>query len=312
MPAYALPADRPAAPLGAAAFLRVVVALLLAVFAACVAADVEVPKLATRVTDLTSTLSADERSTLEAKLAEFEKRKGAQIAVLLVPTTQPETVEQYARRVLDEWKLGRKGVDDGALLLVAKDDRKLRIETQYGLEGPLPDAVAKRIVAEVIVPRFKAQDFYGGITAGVDRMIAVVDGEPLPPPQPKGSTQSYDNNSVEGLLILGFVMLFFVGTVLRAMLGRVGGASVTAGVGGVIAWLIAGSILATAVVGVALFLGSLLLGAASMMRGGRGGGSSWGGGGWSGGGGSSWGGGGGSDWSGGGGSGGGGGASGDW
>ncbi len=147
---------------------RVLLALcvLPALLAACLAlADVAVPPLKARVTDLTGTLSAQQQTALEQTLAAFEARKGSQIAVLIVPTTQPETVEQYALRVEETWKLGRKGVDDGALLVVAKDDRKLRIEVGYGLEGVLPDAIAKRIIAEDITPRFKQGDFYGGISA---------------------------------------------------------------------------------------------------------------------------------------------------
>src|SRR6185437_12342194 len=107
----------------------------------------------------------------------------SQIAVLMVPTTAPETIEQFGIRVADQWKLGRKGVDDAAILIIAKQDRTVRIEVGYGLEGALNDAVSERIVSEIIVPRFRQGDFYGGITAGVDRMIGVVNGEPLPAPQ---------------------------------------------------------------------------------------------------------------------------------
>ena len=142
------------------------------------------------MTDLTETLTPDQTAKLEQKLAAFEARKGSQIAVLIVPTTQPEAIEQYSIRVAEQWKLGRKGVDDGALLLVAKDDRALRIEVGYGLEGALPDAIAKRIIEDIIVPRFKTGDFYGGIDAGVDAMIKVVDGEPLPPPQPVAAVRA--------------------------------------------------------------------------------------------------------------------------
>src|SRR5664279_2871242 len=118
-------------------------------------AEVAVPALKERVTDLTSTLDAGQKQLLESKLSAFESGKGSQIAVLIVPTTQPETIDQYGIRVVEAWKLGRKGVDDGVLLLIAKDDRKLRIEVGYGLEGALNDATAKRIVAEVIWPYFK-------------------------------------------------------------------------------------------------------------------------------------------------------------
>jgi uncharacterized protein len=290
-----------------------ILALLVSLTIAALAqAQVPVPKLQSRVTDLTSTLTPEQRQALETRLAEFEARKGAQLAVLLVPTTQPEVIEQYARRVLDEWKLGRKGIDDGALLLVAMQDRKLRIETQYGLEGVLPDATAKRIVDQIVVPRFKQKDFYGGISAGVERMIAVIDGESLPEPEPKKAQPRSDDFDVGGLLMLGFALVFVVGTVLRSMIGRVGGAAATAGIGGAISWFVIGTAIAAGTVAVLLFVLSLLINFSGLSRMGGyrsgGWGSPWGGG-WSGGGGS-WGGGGG--WSGGGGGGGGGGASGDW
>jgi uncharacterized membrane protein YgcG len=155
------------------------------------ASEVAVPRLAARVTDQTGTLDATQRAALESKLAAFEAKKGSQIAVLIVPTTRPETIEQYSIRVVDQWKLGRKGIDDGALLLVAKDDRRLRIEVGRGLEGVIPDAVANRIVNEDITPRFKEGNFYAGITAGVERMIRVTEGEPLPAPkaQSTGATR---------------------------------------------------------------------------------------------------------------------------
>jgi len=156
--------------------------LLLLLAGAGAWAEVAVPPLTARVTDLAGLLTPPQRTSLEARLQAFEQAKGSQIAVLIVPTTQPETVEQYALRVAETWKLGRKGVDDGALLLVAKDDRTLRIEVGYGLEGVLNDATAKRITNEIIVPAFKQGRFYEGINAGVERMIQVIEGEPLPPP----------------------------------------------------------------------------------------------------------------------------------
>ncbi len=162
---------------------RLFALVLLAASAACIAQSLQpVPKLETRVTDLTGTLTAAQQSTLEEKLREFEARKGSQLAVLLVPTTQPEEIEDYAGRVRDQWKLGRKGVDDGALLVIAKNDRAMRIEVNRGLEGALTDVTAHRIIDETITPLFRQGDFYGGINAGLDQMIRVVDGEQLPPP----------------------------------------------------------------------------------------------------------------------------------
>jgi uncharacterized protein len=257
------------------------------------AQDVPVPPLRTRVTDLTATLSAEQAAQLERKLAEFEARKGSQIAVLIVPTTRPEAIEQYSIRVVEAWKLGRKGVDDGALLLVAKDDRELRIEVGYGLEGALSDLVSNRIVEDIIVPRFRQGDFYGGIQAGVDAMIRVVDGEPLPEPAPRGRTWVRGvGGNLETVLIVGFVLVFVVGGVLRAMFGRMPAAALIAGAAGIIAWIIVSSLVAAGIVGVIAFLLSLVAGTPRMGRGGwRPGG--FGGGGWSGGGGGGWGGGGG-------------------
>ena len=156
--------------IGGVASLAAVLALFAAV--ACAEPLVPVPALAARVTDLTGTLTPEQVAALDSKLGSFEQAKGSQVAVLVVPTTRPEEIEQYAIRLADAWKLGRKGVDDGAILLVARDDRKVRIEVGYGLEGVLPDATANRIIDEDIVPRFRSGDYYGGIDAGVDRIDA--------------------------------------------------------------------------------------------------------------------------------------------
>src|SRR5499427_1926265 len=155
------------------------VALLLALPAA---AEVAIPPLAARVTDLTGTFSGSQIQTLESRLRDFERAKGSQIAVLLLPTTQPETIEQFSIRVAEAWKIGRARVDDGVILVVAKNDRKLRIEVGRGLEGAITDGLAKRIISEVITPRFKAGDFYGGIAAGCDALIKLIEGEALPAP----------------------------------------------------------------------------------------------------------------------------------
>jgi len=247
-------------------------------FAAFAAAQVPVPPLKSRVTDLTATLSNAQRAMLEQKLAAFESRKGAQIAVLMVPTTQPETVEQYAVRVEETWKLGRKGVDDGVLLVVAKDDRKLWIEVGYGLEGALTDATTKRIIDEEIVPHFRQGDFAGGVAAGVDRIMRVIDGEPLPPPK----RRSAQGNHIDpgSLLIFGFLLVFVIGGVLRAIFGRFLGSGIIGIVTGFVAFALVGAVLAT-VFGVAAFVLSLF-GGTGYRGGGWGGG--WGGysgGGWS-------------------------------
>jgi uncharacterized protein len=280
--------------------------LLLALLLPLAVHAADIPPLKARVTDLTGTLSAQQRDALEQTLAEFESRKGAQIAVLVVPTTRPETIEQYAVRVEEAWKLGREGVDDSALLLVAKNDRRLRIEVGYGLEGALPDAIAKRIIDNDITPRFKQGDFYGGIRAGVDRIMRVVEGEKLPPPAAHGPGPS---STGPGVLFALFFVVAIAGTVLRALFGR----GISAGVGGALAgllgWLFMGSLLVALVIGAFIFAFLLVGSAGGGYR--RGGG--WGGGPWMGGGGFGGGGfGGGGGFSGGGGSSGGGGASGSW
>ncbi|MBI5918188.1 MAG: YgcG family protein [Nitrosomonadales bacterium] len=195
-------------------------------------AEVAVPSLTARVTDLTGTLSAEQRGSLESRLQAYETQKGSQIAVLLLPTTQPETIEQYSIRVVEQWKLGRTKVDDGVLLLIAKDDRALRIEVGYGLEGVLPDAIAHRIIAEDITPLLKQGDFFGGINAGVTRIMAVVQGEALPAPQ-----ASDDNARLENLFPALLFGALLGGTILRRVLGRVPGALVNGGLIGIAALL---------------------------------------------------------------------------
>lgn len=263
-----------------------------------------IPALSSRVTDLTATLSADQRSRLEEKLDAFERQKGAQVAVLIVPTVEPETIPEYALRVVESWKLGRKGVDDGVLLLIAKEDRKLRIEVGYGLEGALNDATAKRIISETISPRFKQGDFYGGIESGLETMLKVIGGESLPEPEQQRDAKNSDDG-LDTLLLVGFVLVFVVGGIVRAIFGRFLAAGIIGGVVGIVASLLLSSMLIAIVVGVIAFLVSLFNGMGG--GGGRGGGGGWSSGA------SSWGGSsGGGGFSGGGGSFGGGGASGDW
>ena len=263
---------------------------------------VPVPPLKARVTDLTGTLDAGQIDSLEQKLAAFEQRKGSQIAVLIVPSTAPEAIEAYSIRVAEQWKIGRGKIDDGAILLVAKNDRAVRIEVGYGLEGALSDAVSNRIIDELIVPRFRAGDFFGGINAGVDAMIKVIDGEPLPAPSWSGKSRA--RSGWQSYLVFGLFALFVVGGILRAVLGRLPGALVAGGAAAVIVWLIAASVAAAAIAAVAGFV--ITLAGGSVPLGGRGfPGGGWGGGGFGGGGG-------GGGFSGGGGGFGGGGASGRW
>ncbi len=256
-------------------------ALALVLLSGSAFADVAVPPLKSRVTDLTNTLDAGQRQALEAKLAAFEAKKGSQIAVLIVPSTQPETIEQYGIRVGDAWKIGRKGVSDGVILLWAKDDRRLRLEVGYGLEGPLPDAIAKRIVSDVITPYFKQGDFVAGINAGVDATIKVIDGEPLPAVQRASGKQGSQGFDFESLLVMGFIGVFVVGGILRAMFGRFAGSGIVAAVLGFIAWMIAGTLIVAVIVAIIAFILGLFGGSGFGGGGGRGGGWSSGGGGFS-------------------------------
>jgi uncharacterized protein len=274
---------------------------------------VAVPPLTGRVVDQTGTLSSGDIASLAQTLKNLETRKGSQIAVLIVPTTDGEAIEQFAIRVAEAWKIGRKKIDDGALLVVARNDRHLRIEVGYGLEGALTDATTRRIIDEDITPKFKSGDFAAGISAGVNRMIRVIDGEKLPAPEPEHWRSPILSNYIDPLNPFVLVVVFIVGGALRAVLGRLFGSVATGGLVGVLAWLFVGSIAAAAIVGMIVFMFMMFADWAPPGVA-RSGGGSWsgssGGGSWSGGGSSS------SDsgggFSGGGGSFGGGGASGSW
>lgn len=250
-----------------------------------------VPPLTGHVTDQTLTLNAEQKSALEQTLQAFEAKKGSQIAVLLVPTVSPETIEQYALRVAEAWKLGRKKVDDGAILVIAKNDRALRIEVGYGLEGALNDATSKRIISETITPRFKQGDFYGGITAGVNQMLQVIDGEPLPLPS---GNSNVSFGAIQQYAPVIFVMSVIFGGLMRTLFGRFPGAIVMGTIVGGMAWLFAGAISIALISGVIALLFTLI-GGGMVGRGmgglagvyGRGGGSFSGGGGGFGGGGAS-------------------------
>jgi uncharacterized protein len=264
-------------------FLAPLLALLwLAVAPAHAQGLVPVPPLEARVTDLTGTLTAGEQADLEQKLAAFEQRKGTQVAVLIVPRVAPETIEQYSLRVVEAWKLGREKPDDGVLLLVALEERALRIEVGYGLEGALPDAVARRIIDETITPLFRQGDFHAGIDAGVERIMRVVEGEALPPPDPRWRGQPGNPGS---LVPVVFFVVLVVGSVLRGLLGRSLGAIATGGIAGGLVYLLSRVIGFSILAGLGALLFSLFAGVARSVRGGRGGG--WGGpplgGGWGGG-----------------------------
>lgn len=263
---------------------RIATALLLCVaivWSISTPAQVAIPALTAHVTDVTGTLASEQKSTLEQSLAEFEAKKGSQIAVLIVDSTAPEEIEQYSLRVVEQWKLGRKKVDDGALLIVAKKDRVMRIEVGYGLEGSLSDAVSKRIISEVITPQFKQGDFYGGISAGVNSMMDVVSGEPLPEPVRGSGNAGLGRN-----LPVMFIAVLALGGVLRSVLGRFPGAIVTGGITGIIAWFVMGALSFSLFAGLFALMVTLFSGGMrGMGRGVYGGSGGFGGGGFSGGGG---------------------------
>jgi uncharacterized protein len=210
-----------------------------------------IPPLTARVTDLTATLTAPQRAALEQKLAALESRKGAQLAVLLVPTTAGEAIEAYSLRVAEAWQIGRGKTDDGIVLVVAKDDRKLRIEVGYGLEGAVPDALAKRIIAERIVPRFYDDNYAGGVNDGVDALIGLIDGEALPPP-----ANSPGGRDVDAFGALPFVFFFsmFVAPILRRIFGALPGALLIGAGAGFVAWVISSVLFLSAALGGVVFL----------------------------------------------------------
>lgn len=246
---------------------RVALGFILLLLSWSVWAEVAVPELSRRVTDLTATISGDQVAALESKLADFEAKKGTQIAVLLVPTTQPEDIAQFGIRVADQWKIGREKIDDGVILIVAKDDRKLRIEVGYGLEGAIPDAIAKRVIAEIITPHFKAGDFYGGIDAGVQQLMRLIEGEALPAPTAKPSSKSTGENMIV-ILVIGYVL----GNLLTPMMGR-GLASTVSGLGSAgIGWLTSGLLSTSLKIGGLVFITVLLWGGIGRGGGGLGGG----------------------------------------
>jgi len=274
-----------------------------------------VPALSGRVIDQTGTLDASQITALDGKLAALEARKGSQVVVLMVPSTAPEDIASYANRVANDWKIGRREVGDGVLLIVAKNDRTLRIEVAKTLEGAIPDLAAKRIIDGAITPGFKQGDFAGGLLAGVDQIAALVSGEPLPAPSAAKDLASRGGDGFSGSLsnLLVFVVFALpIGAgVLRSIMGRKVGALATGGLTGVLAFLFSTSVLIAGIAAV-VALGYALFAGTGLPRGGSGSGR--GAGGWGGGGGG-WGGGGGGGGgfsSGGGGNFGGGGASGRW
>ena len=245
---------------------------------------VAVPGPSARVTDLTATLSAAQLRSLDQSLGDFERSKGSQIAVLMLPSVGPETIEQYSMRVADAWRIGRARVDDCVILIIAKNDQRLRIEVGRGLEGAIPDVVAKRVIREVIAPHFLAGDFYSGIADGTRTLMKLIEGEQLPPARQQAKApQSRDD--YESLFVMVLVLALVLGRILAAVFGRVGGATLVSAVAGGAAWLITGALAAAILAAIAGFIFTLVAGASAgrFLGGGFGGGGL--GGGWAGGGG---------------------------
>lgn len=258
--------------------LALVLGLIFALaFSQAAQADlVTIPALKSPVTDLTQTLTAQQTTQLNQALLQFSQAKGSQVAVLIIPSTQPEDIAQYSIRVVDAWKLGREKQDDGVLLLVAMQDKKMRIEVGYGLEGAIPDLVAKRIINEVMQPAFKRGDFYGGIQGAVNIIMRLIDGEQLAAPEASNQTQN-----IEGMLpLLLFGGLIF-GGILRSIFGEFFGGVLTGGAIGFVAWVLGGGLIMALVFGVIAFLVTLS-GVAGLMHAGGLGGRGMGGGGFSG------------------------------
>lgn len=223
-----------------------------------------IPELWHRVTDLTNTLSTTEVEQLERKLQAVESDKGSQIAVVIVPTTEPEPIEDYAIRLAEQWKIGREGVDDGVILLVAKNDRRIRIEVGYGLEGAIPDATAKKIIDTYITPNFRQGNFYAGINEGLEALVSAVQGEELPEPSPQ-STSTEDSDIPYFFLVIVFVI---IGQILSKKMGKWKGLSIGAGGALVTGLIFAGLAAAFIMIFMYVFISLLAL---SGGRGGRGG-----------------------------------------
>jgi len=232
-------------------FTACLTTLVLLIGLPVMADEVAIPALEHRVTDLTQTLSAEQRAALEYRLRQFEQQKGSQIAILIVPTTQPEDIAQYSIRVVEAWKLGRKKIDDGILIVLAKNDRKMRIEVGYGLEGAVTDVDSKRIIADIIAPHFKQGDFYGGLNAGLDKLIGLIQGEALPPP-PAAKTQS-DHRWEDALPLLLFGGLI-VGGLMRAIFGSFFGGAINGGLIGALVWFLGGSLVVALVLAFIAFM----------------------------------------------------------
>lgn len=227
-----------------------------------------VPALTARVIDQTGTLSAAQTAAIEARLRSLEEQSGSQVVVLMVPTTAPEDIAPYAHRVASDWKIGRKDVGDGLLIVIAKDDRRMRMEVARALEGAIPDLVAARIIDQQMAPFFRQNDYAGGILAAIDQVGARIAGEALPPPSQQPSHA--DEADLEGLAIFLFFGVMVIGPVIRRIFGNKFGSVLVGGATGLLAYLFTASLLLAGLAAVVALLLTLL--SNSGKGGGRGGG----------------------------------------
>lgn len=242
-------------------FLTLWLCCLLGIFSSALA-EQAIPPLQTRVTDQTQTLSASERNQIEQRLTQFEQRTGAQIAILMVPNTQPETIEQYSIRVAEAWKLGQQGKDNGVLLLIAKNDRAARIEVGYGLEGELTDLASSRIIRDVIVPHFQTGDYSGGLDAALNAIMARLEGGTTE----DQTTATAPSDAAQGMLPILLGVAFFASQIFRAMTNRLTGAALGGAITGGIGYLIFGSVAAAITIAILGFLLGLVAGVTSPGR----------------------------------------------
>jgi uncharacterized protein len=236
-----------------------------------------VPALDARVIDQTGTLSEAQRQALDAKLKAFEQKKGSQIVVLMVATTQPEDIASFANRVGNAWKIGRKQVGDGILVVVAKNDRKMRIEVAKTLEGAVPDLAAAHIIDEVMKPRFRQNDFAGGLDAAADQLIARVNGEALPEADVRSGDFGEGARGDKGfdwqdLAIFLFVAVLVGGPIARRIFGKIPGSLAMGGLTGAAVMVLTSSIVVAVLAGLGALLFTLLSMAFGAGTGRRGGG----------------------------------------
>lgn len=266
-------------------FVRWFTALLLCITAVSASAQglLPVPQLTGHVVDSVALLNTQQRQALESKLAALELGSGSQVVVLVVASTQPEDIASFSNRVGNAWKIGRKGIGDGLLVVVAKDDRKMRIEVAKSLEGAIPDLAASQIMDTAITPRFKQGDYAGGLDAGMDQIAALIKGEELPAPSRSSADPAWSSGfDWQNLLVFIFFGVFVVGSIIRRVLGNKLGSIVTGGAVGFLVNMVTGSIAIAVLAGFAAMVFVLVSSVGNAFRGrGGGGGFGGGGGGWS-------------------------------